>query len=101
MTIGSAISGVAGIATSAIGGPAATAGTNAFAAILDKLRKIGSETPMERARDAVLAKHKLSEGQYNALPPSDRSAIDKEIADAVRKVAEAQMAPKRADERLA
>lgn len=109
MTIGSTISGVAGVAASAIGGPvvgaiggsAAKAGGSAFAAILDELKKVGAQTPMERARDAVLKKHGLTDDQYNALPATDRSAIDKEIADAARKVAEAQMQPKRADGRPA
>jgi hypothetical protein len=102
MTIGSAISGIASAATSgiagAVGGPAAAKGVKtAFDAILDELKKVGNQTPMERARDAVLKKHDLSEAQYQAMPDSQRTAIDKEIAEAVRKVAEAQVTPKRAD----
>jgi hypothetical protein len=46
---------------------------------------------MERARAEVLKKHNLSEDDYAKLPPAARGAIDKEIAEAVRKVAEAQM----------
>ncbi|QUT07092.1 hypothetical protein KFK14_06625 [Sphingobium phenoxybenzoativorans] len=98
MTIASAISGIASAATSAVAGPAAAKGVKtAFDAILDELKKVGHQTPMERARDAVLKKHALTDEQYQALPASQRTAIDKEIAEAVRKVAEAQMKPKRAD----
>jgi hypothetical protein len=98
MTIASAIGGIASAATSAVAGPAAAKGVKtAFDAILDELKKVGHQTPMERARDAVLKKHDLSEAHYQALSTEQRTAIDKEIAEAVRKVAEAQMRPKRAD----
>lgn len=69
----------------------------AFDAILEALKKVGKQTPMERAREAVLKKHNLSEDQYSALQANERASIDTEIRDAVRKVAEAQMKPKRPD----
>lgn len=59
-----------------------------FEAILEAFKKAASETPEQRARDAVLKKHDLSEEDYKKLPPKERDAIDKEIAAAVRKVHE-------------
>ncbi|MEP9360512.1 hypothetical protein [Sphingomonas sp. KR3-1] len=59
-----------------------------FDAILEAFKKAASETPEQRARDAVLKKHNLSEDDYKKLPPKEKDAIDKEVAEAVRKVHE-------------
>lgn len=69
---------------------AAAMGANGkdFDAILEAFKKAASETPEQRAREAVLKKHKLSEEDYKTLPPEKKDAIDKEIAEAVRKVHE-------------
>ena len=59
-----------------------------FANVLEQFLKVAYQTPAERARAAVLEKHDLDETSYAALPPEKRDAIDKEIAEAVRKVTE-------------
>jgi len=59
-----------------------------FDALLAKLKEEACKTPEERARDAVLRKHDLSEDGYRALPKDKRDEIDLEIALAVRRVAE-------------
>ena len=59
-----------------------------FAKILENFKKAATQTPAEKARDAVLAKHKLSEADYQKLPPAERKAIDAEIVEAVKKVTE-------------
>jgi hypothetical protein len=88
----SAITGITG--TSGIGASTDAAaetngsGSTSFDAILEAFKKAASETPEERARDAVLKKHDLSEEDYKKLPPKEKEAIDKEIAEAVRKVHE-------------
>jgi hypothetical protein len=78
----------AGHSAWATGASQTSAGASGFDAILDAFRKEIVKTPAERARDAVLAKHKLSEESYRALPPEKRATIDKEIAEAVRRVTE-------------
>lgn len=85
-----AITGIAGTGASATSRTAETNGSGDlnFDAILEAFRKAASETPEERARDAVLKKHDLSEEDYKKLPPREKEAIDKEIAEAVRKVHE-------------
>lgn len=88
----SAITGITGIDTSgtSTSGAAATNGSSdtSFDSILEAFKKAASETPEERARDAVLKKHNLSEDEYKNLPPKEKDAIDKEVAEAVRKVHE-------------
>lgn len=79
--------------TSATGSTAASYGATRkpvtdFATILDNFKKAASQTPAERAREAVLKKHDLSEAEYQKLPVEKRAAIDKEVADAVKKVTE-------------
>jgi len=59
-----------------------------FAKILENFKKAAAQTPAQKARDAVLAKHKLSEEDYQKLPPAERKAIDQEIVEAVKKVTE-------------
>ncbi|MBN8813162.1 MULTISPECIES: hypothetical protein [Sphingomonas] len=85
-----AITGISGIGSTAAAQPAATngAGDTKFDAILEAFKKAASETPEQRARDAVLKKHDLSEEDYKKLPARQKEAIDKEIAAAVRKVHE-------------
>ena len=86
----SAITGISGIGGNATAQPAAANGSGgtSFDAILEAFKKAASETPEQRARDAVLKQHDLSEEDYKKLPPREKEAIDKEIAAAVRKVHE-------------
>ena len=50
--------------------------------------RVAAQHAEQRARDAVLKQHDLSEEDYKKLPPREKEAIDKEIAAAVRKVHE-------------
>lgn len=59
-----------------------------FEQILEGFKKAASQTPAEKARERVLEKHKLSEAEYEKLPPEKRKVVDEEIAAAVRKVTE-------------
>ncbi|MET0309552.1 MAG: hypothetical protein ABW023_12670 [Sphingomonas sp.] len=70
--------------------PKADAAASDFASILDNFRKAAFETPAERARDQVLKKHNLSEADYQKLPAKERDSIDREVAEAVKKVTEAK-----------
>jgi len=63
-----------------------------FDALLARLKEEACKTPEERARDAVLRKHDLSDEGYRALPRDKRDEIDLEIAMAVRRVAEQRRA---------
>jgi len=85
-----AITGITGIGANSTSQAAATNGSSDlnFDAILEAFKKAASETPEQRARDAVLKKHDLSEDDYKKLPSKEKEAIDKEIAEAVRKVHE-------------
>ncbi|WHU03970.1 hypothetical protein [Sphingomonas sp. NIBR02145] len=85
-----AITGISGIGAGTTTQAAETNGSSDlnFDAILEAFKKAASETPEQRARDAVLKKHDLSEEDYKKLPPKEKEAIDKEIAEAVRKVHE-------------
>ena len=88
MTIGISATGAA---TSGVGAPDFGAMAKPkldFAKILENFKKAATQTPAEKARDAVLAKHKLSEDDYQKLPPSERKAIDAEITEAVKRVTE-------------
>jgi len=78
-------SGIAG--TRPATGPTAKSPAD-FAAILEAFKHAAAQTPAERAREAVLKKHDMSEEDYRALPQAKRDAIDREIADMVRKVTE-------------
>lgn len=83
------IAGATGIGASTGATSQANGSSDAnFDAILEAFKKAASETPEQRARDAVLKKHDLSEEDYKKLPPKEKDAIDKEIAEAVRKVHE-------------
>ena len=66
------------------GGNAADAA--AFSKILAGFRKEAAKTPAERARDAVLKQHNLTEDDYKGLPSDRKKAIDAEIAAAVQRV---------------
>jgi len=59
-----------------------------FEKILEGFKKAAYQTPAEKAREAVLAKHKLNEDSYQKLPADERKAIDAEIVEAVKKVTE-------------
>ena len=68
-----------------VGAGDASAKAAHFDEILRAFEKEAAKTPAERARDEVLKKHDLSEQEYRKLPPDKRDAIDKEIAEAVRR----------------
>jgi hypothetical protein len=61
-------------------------------ALFANLMKEASKTPEERARDAVLKKHNMSEADYDRLPKDARAGIDSEIAQAVKRVSEQRRA---------
>ncbi len=61
-------------------------------ALFANLMKEASKTPEERARDAVLKKHNMSEADYNRLPKDARTGIDAEIAQAVKRVSDQRRA---------
>lgn len=87
MTIG--ITGATNSGTSTSANFKAVKGTDKdFAAILEAFKKAAAQTPAERARETVLRKHEMSEEDYEALPQAKRKAIDREIADMVRKTTE-------------
>jgi Skp family chaperone for outer membrane proteins len=81
---------ITGIGASITNGTATSGAKSSadFDAILEAFKKAASETPEQRAREAVLKKHKLSEDDYAKLPPEEKKAIDQEITEAVRKVHE-------------
>ena len=85
MSIAINSAGIAGTRPAA--GPTAKSPAD-FAAILEAFKHAAAQTPAERAREAVLKKHDMTEEDYNALPSAKRDAIDREIADMVRKVTE-------------
>lgn len=63
-----------------------------FDDVLRAFEKEAAKTPAERARDEVLKKHDLTEEDYKKLPQEKRDAIDKEIAEAVRRALAKQSA---------
>jgi len=65
-------------------------GQSEFDKILEEFKKVASETPASRARDAVLKKHGLTEDSYKTLRGPAREAVDKEIEQAVRLAMKAQ-----------
>jgi len=56
-----------------------------FAKVLNDFLKEATKTPAERARDDVLTRHGLSEQDYQGLPQGQKTAIDREIAEAVQR----------------
>lgn len=71
-----------------------------FAQLFEDLKKEASKTPEERARERVLEKNDLDEEAYQRLPKEKRIAIDAEIREAVKRVAE-QRRSNMAAERMA
>jgi len=87
----SAIGGIGALGAAAASSQAAASSASSsskFDEILEAFKKAVSQMPEDRARDAVLKKNNLSEDDYNKLPPEKKEAIDKEVAEAVRKVHE-------------
>ncbi|MES3100614.1 hypothetical protein [Sphingomonas faeni] len=83
MTI--SISGITGVGVSSLSSKVSGAApTSDFDKILADFQKLARQTPAERAREAVLKKHNLSEDSYKSLQGPAREAIDKEIVEAVR-----------------
>ena len=60
--------------------------TESFDDVLRAFQEEAAKTPAERAREDVLKKHELTEEDYRKLPPEKRDPIDREIAEAVRRV---------------
>lgn len=82
---------LSGVGPSSSAGPSiAVGGKSSFDQILAAFEKEAMATPAERARDAVLKKHHLTEDQYNKLPKTEKDPIAREIADAVRRAMEQQ-----------
>lgn len=90
------------------GGPSAAYGTSAsadagkasatdFAALFKALKAEASKTPEQRARERVLEKHELTEESYQRLPEDQRAAIDAEIREAAKRVAEQRRAGMQAE----
>jgi len=69
-----------------VGGDGNRADPAAFSKILAGFRKEAAKTPAERARDAVLKQHNLTEDDHKTLPSDQKKAIDAEIAIAVQRV---------------
>lgn len=82
------ISGIPGTGSSAASASAQRKSGAAFEQILDAFRKAAFQTPEERAREAVLKKHDMTEEDYAKLPPREREAIDREVVEAVKKIHE-------------
>lgn len=64
-------------------GPAKSAPSE-FDRLLEDFQKAATQTPAERAREAVLKRHRLDEDGYKALPADQKVLIDKEVAEAVK-----------------
>ncbi len=62
-----------------------SAETDRLDAAIAAYRRESTMTPLERARRDVLQDMKLSEEQIAAMPPADREAVEKVIAEAVAK----------------
>jgi hypothetical protein len=77
-----------------IGAAPAPAGASDFDAVVKQFEDLASKDPLERVRDAVLKAHHLTEDQLAALPAGQRAAIEREIADAVRRTLGAKQAVK-------
>jgi len=86
-----------------MGGTSATTGSSGssstgkaagpdFSALFKALKEEASKTPEQRARDKVLEKHELDEESYQRLPQDQRTAIDAEIREAVKRAAEQRRA---------
>ncbi|GLR78026.1 hypothetical protein GCM10007856_06960 [Azospirillum oryzae] len=58
-----------------------TTDTTAVADFLAEAKK----SPAERIRDEWLARHKMTKDDLNALPPEQREAIEKEIAEELKR----------------
>lgn len=76
--------------SSRAGTSTAVGGKSSFDQILAAFEKEAMATPAQRARDAVLKKHHLTEDQYSKLPKAEKDSIAREIADAVRRAMEQQ-----------
>lgn len=71
-------------ATARKGWGAATGPTTDTAAVTDFLAE-AKKTPAERIRDEWLARHKMTKDDLNAMPPEQREAIEKEIAEELKR----------------
>ena len=60
-------------------------GTDAVAAFRNEAKK----SPIDRIRESVLKRHKLTQEQLNNLPPEQQSAIQQEIAEAIKRAMKA------------
>jgi hypothetical protein len=57
---------------------------------LQYLENYLKESPAQRMEDAWLAKHHLSESQLEAMPPAQRDAIKKQMADDIKQELQAK-----------
>ena len=53
--------------------------------VIAEFRKEARKTPMERLRDTILKRHNLSQEQFEALDPELKSAIQREIEEAMQR----------------
>jgi hypothetical protein len=63
-------------------------------ALADDFMKYMDETPAQRFRDAWLKSHHLSEQQLAAMPPDQRQAIEKEMAEDMKEKMQEQAGKK-------
>ncbi|MBP2298644.1 hypothetical protein [Azospirillum picis] len=52
---------------------------------VDSFLAEAKKTPAERIRDDWLARHKMTEDDLNSMPPERREAIEKEIAEELKR----------------
>ncbi|WP_049976171.1 hypothetical protein [Azospirillum sp. B506] len=71
-------------ATARKGWGSAAGPTTDTAAVSDFLAE-AKKTPAERIRDEWLARHKMTKDDLNAMPPEQREAIEKEIAEELKR----------------
>jgi hypothetical protein len=69
-----------------ITGSDSSSGKSSFERVLAEFKKVASQTPVERASEAVLKKHGLTKDDLNKLPKAERDGILREIQDAVKRV---------------
>jgi hypothetical protein len=88
------IGGTGGIAFGA--GSSFSPAKSSSADDLDQAKKIAADflkeakkTPMERVRDSVLRRHKMSAEQLDHLPADQKAGIEREIQEAIRRALKA------------
>ncbi|WP_052709859.1 hypothetical protein [Azospirillum thiophilum] len=84
--------GIAGVAGTADAGAAGTAGSassgtlsSKAASAVDDFLAEAKKTPAQRIRDDWLARHKMTEEDLASMPAEKREAIEKEIAEEMKR----------------